>query len=88
MRNGEIEVTNIGSGNIDIVFSKSGNYSSYTVTWAEAEFLATLLSYMANQYKREALDAQAVGAFKELDESEREIILTHNNKKEIQRFQK
>ena len=74
MRNGEITIEHAGSGDIDIVFSKDGIYTSCTVTWVEAQLMAQLLTHEAAQHKEEALNQQWCDTLNGLDDAERKVI--------------
>lgn len=80
MRNGGIEINDAGSGDIDIVFCYDGNYSSHTVTWAEAEVMAKLLVEAAAKHKHHSLYKQKCDVLNALNDHERDIALMDGGK--------
>ena len=75
MRNGEIELGVDRDGDtIDIVFSGHGQYSSHTVTWAEARILAQMLLDAADKAKSEKLNSDLFDVYHSCNKKEQEAI--------------
>lgn len=81
MRNGGIDIQDGDCGNLDIVFCGGKNYCSHSVSWAEAEALAKLLTFMAGKVKSKALGNVEFEVLNELGDKARAVVLEQDSGK-------